>query len=424
MSSLKDQVYPGDVIAAIKTIFGSEANVVDFEVSKGTSSVQGFMSCILRVRATCTVGNDSETKTAQFIVKSMPTLEAQKAVVQDMRLFDQEIAFFTKCLPTMKKRCPDLKVVNCLFAHSASTIVMEDLSQNGFTTLMKNFEDTKDQLLTFGQARMAIRELAKLHASSQGTDWLKIMPEFFEKDILLEVDDGKSCKQMVCNSIRGSVIPILEHIYRDETSKIQKYVDWIRDFEGNVFPFILKVNKANPRYQNALCHGDFGVHNFMVRSHPDSGDEIKIIDLQTVHFAPVHSDLLYFFYLGLKGDFRVQHEEALLRTYVEQFNASCNHTPDPIDLDQFIMDYDENRLFGILMAISMCPIPFVGGISPPEGAELTEENFNNLLGSEEQLDRNKFIALKTLNENHHFQSEMKFLIDEMISELDKTVFKK
>jgi Ecdysteroid kinase-like family len=106
------------------------------------------MSCILRVSATCTLGDDLEqTKEVSFVIKRMPVLQVQQAMTRELKLFDHEVNFFNKCLPLLRRKCPDLKFVDCLFAHSASTIVMEDLNQKGFRTVHSNFEDVKTQVL-------------------------------------------------------------------------------------------------------------------------------------------------------------------------------------------------------------------------------------------------------------------------------------
>jgi hypothetical protein len=105
------------------------------------------MSCILRVSATCTLGDDPlQTREVSFIIKRMPLLQVQQVIAKEMKVFDQEVAFFNKCLPLLRRKCPDLKVVDCLFAHSASTIVMEDLNQKGFRTVNSNFEEVKNQV--------------------------------------------------------------------------------------------------------------------------------------------------------------------------------------------------------------------------------------------------------------------------------------
>ena len=100
------------------------------------------MSCILRVSATCTLDDDPlQTREVSFIIKRMPLLQVQQVTAKEMKVFDQEVAFFTKCLPLLRRKCPDLKIVDCLFAHSASTIVMEDLNQKGYQTFHESIEE-------------------------------------------------------------------------------------------------------------------------------------------------------------------------------------------------------------------------------------------------------------------------------------------
>ncbi|XP_059487275.1 uncharacterized protein LOC132203484 [Neocloeon triangulifer] len=422
MSDLKLHVHPGDVIAAVKTLHGGDAALVDYEVLKGTETVQGFMSSIFRVRATCQVPS-GEIKVAQFVVKRLPVMEAQRKVAQEMRLFDQEAAFFTRCFPLMKRKCPDLKVVECFFTHSASTIVMEDLGLSGFSSIIKNLGELEEQVLTLSHVRMVIRELAKFHASSQGTDWLKEMPELFERDVLLEGDGGKTFRQMVSGTIICTVVPLMKHIYKDDLDRIKKYTDWLEDLQGNVFPCLVKSCKADPRYVNALCHGDCWVNNFMFRSHPDTDEplEIRFIDMQVLRYAPVYSDLMYLLYLSIKSDFRKMHEKSLLKTYVETFNSISNSTPDPIDLDQFVQGYDESRLGGMLFTISLFPLAFLEEISPPDGEELSEENLKNLFGTGGDEEKRKIKAVEVFQTNVIFRKDMTNAIADLIFEMDTIV---
>jgi hypothetical protein len=91
-----------------------------------------------------------------------------------------------------------------------------------------------------------MRELAKFHASSQGVDWLKLMPEYFEEDISLEVGGGQAFKGFIRGGIINSVIPIMEHIDQNNL----KYTDFLRKFDENVMPVLLTLFKSNSRYES------------------------------------------------------------------------------------------------------------------------------------------------------------------------------
>jgi hypothetical protein len=94
---------------------------------------------------------------------------------------------------------------------------------------------------------MVMRELAKYHASSQGIDWLDLMPDYFEKDIALEVGGGQTYKKYIGGGLMNFVIPIMEHIHKNNLNHIKKYTDWLRNFDGNVMPAFMKFFKPSSR---------------------------------------------------------------------------------------------------------------------------------------------------------------------------------
>jgi hypothetical protein len=94
---------------------------------------------------------------------------------------------------------------------------------------------------------MVIRELAKFHASSQGIDWLGLMPECFEKDIALEVGGGQAYKTFIGGGLMNYAIPIMEHIHKNNSNYIKKYTDWLKKFDENVGPVFMKFFKPSSR---------------------------------------------------------------------------------------------------------------------------------------------------------------------------------
>lgn len=63
------------------------------QVKKGTESVQGLMSMILRVVANCEV-QDGTKKECRFIIKRLPALEVQVTATSEMQVFQVESQFF------------------------------------------------------------------------------------------------------------------------------------------------------------------------------------------------------------------------------------------------------------------------------------------------------------------------------------------
>jgi Ecdysteroid kinase-like family len=173
---------------------------------------------------------------------------------------------------------------------------------------------------------------------------------------------------------------------------------------------------------NALCHGDCWANNFMVRTDPETQQplDLRFIDLQMMRFAPIYCDLQYFLYLNTKRTFRTAHLDTVLRTYMDAFNAHANVSPDLLTFEKFTEDFEETRLCGALLAISMLPLGFLGDIAPADGQELSEENFLTLLGGGSEVSEEKQRkAIRIFNENEVFKKVMEECIMDLTEQMDK-----
>jgi Ecdysteroid kinase-like family len=164
----------------------------------------------------------------------------------------------------------------------------------------------------------------------------------------------------------------------------------------------------------------------MLRVDPETQKilDLRFIDLQMTRFAPIYSDLQYFLYLNTKRSFRSDHLDSMLSTYVDAFNAYANVTPDLLTLEKFIEDFEETRLCGALLAICLRPLSSVGDIAPPDGQELTEENFLNLSGADSgpQSQKKQRNAIQIFDENELFRTTMEECISDLTEQMDKYVF--
>lgn len=88
-SGLKNLVSPAEVLRVVQKILGSPCELLGFEVEKGTTSVQGLLSLILRVIAEVKI--PAGRVSVKFIVKRFPELPMQKKMVTELGAFDREI---------------------------------------------------------------------------------------------------------------------------------------------------------------------------------------------------------------------------------------------------------------------------------------------------------------------------------------------
>ncbi|CAB3359725.1 Hypothetical predicted protein [Cloeon dipterum] len=417
------QLYAGDMIAAVKAIHGPKSTLRDFTVINGSEAAQEYLSCVVRVKAVCDV--EGEEKIANFVVKMKPLLDMQRTIVEGMKVFDQEVAFYTKLLPLMKRNMPGLKIVECYFAHSEGVIVMEDLAQQGYRNLTTSLSEYREQNGD-AQARMVMRELAKFHAASQGFDWLNLLPGCFEKDMRLEIEGSDAFQNMIGGSLRNSIVPIMQHMYKDDLLYIKKYTDWIANLEDEVWPFLVKSWKANPRYINAVCNGDFWANNIMFLFDPKTRAlrDLRLIDFQMMRYSHVYFDLQHFFYVSTKASFREQHMQSLLRTYLDAFLAFNNVSPDLKTFDQFMDGFNETKLSAILIGLAMCPIAvaFIDEMVQIDNAGPSEDQVSKLLGNEENAEVKWAKSVKAFEEDELFRREIKVMVADLITDMDRQIF--
>ncbi|CAB3362458.1 Hypothetical predicted protein [Cloeon dipterum] len=416
----KSLVHPGDLLAAVRTVYGPQCRIIDLEVTHGTETVQGFLSLMLsaKVKVKTHLG---DLKELQVMVKRRPVLAAHVAMIEAMgnNVMARESAFFTTIFPLMKKNCPDLPIVRALVAHE-DAIIMEDLRASGFTTIAKSLQDIgRNKKLTFPLARMCVRKLAKIHASSVNIKWRKVMPaDFFDPDPLLEGKSSEQFKTFFNLTVQSVIIPIMKKIYLD-TPSVSSFVEYIGspEFFDNVLQFVKYDEENGP---NVLLHGDCHLNNMMFKMDKDGNAcDMRFIDFQIIRHGPACTDLIYFLYVNATKEFRENHEMDIVRAYVEAFNAEVCTTPDLIDFNKFWKSYERARYYGVVIAMAIRPLQFMPAFEPPSNkGELTDEFF----AQADQLDLFSAPAMAAFETDEEFKREVTDIISHTLSVLNKYVF--
>jgi hypothetical protein len=91
-----------DLLKALKCYLGAESiPEFEYQVTKGTEKVQGFLSLVLRVRVSFESG--SGIKDVSFVVKRLPIAEAQLRYTKGSDFYKRESDFFNIVQPILKK---------------------------------------------------------------------------------------------------------------------------------------------------------------------------------------------------------------------------------------------------------------------------------------------------------------------------------
>jgi thiamine kinase-like enzyme len=418
---LKDLVTPAEVLRVAKKIHGPSCKLLDFKVEKATSSVQGFLSNILRVTAWCEI-HAEQSQSVKFIVKRFPELQMQQDLVNELGGFDQEIGFFQHCVPILIEQRADLPVVRCFDSILDDKIIyLEDLKELNYVALIRSVPELKNDVLSLEHFKVMMEALAKLHSASYGIDWLEKFPQLFQFDPMFEGAGAELFKKVMKQSLEATIIPIAE-LAHSENKELLKNIRWLAS--EDFFSVVQKLSKADPSTKNVLCHGDSWVNNMMFKLDADNKPlDVKLIDFQICRYAPPSRDLLYCLNASASANFRNKHERQILKFYHDAFSKSCSDLGKDclMSWDELYSDYDGARVFGLVMSLVYRPMIHLAGNFPEGDAQLTEEQFKKLTaGSEDAADA----SIRAFHENEDFRAEMLSVLDDahaIIQKLEKCV---
>ncbi|XP_059488163.1 uncharacterized protein LOC132203988 [Neocloeon triangulifer] len=414
----KSLVHPGDLLAAVRAIYGSDCKILGWDVKLGNETVQGFVALMLRAQVEVKTPNGGVSE-VNLMVKRAPTVAGQLAMVENFgNIIAREGIFFSTILPRLEENSPNLPIVKALVAHK-DVIIMEDLCAAGFKNIPKSMQDIgRGKKLTFPLARMCVRKLAKIHAASANEKWTKIMPvEFFDVDTMADSKNTEHFQQFLSLMLHTVIIPIMKKIFLD-TPSIDKFIEYLSSpqlFSNAIDGIICDKNKG----PNVLVHGDCHLNNMMFKLDDNRNPiDMRFIDFQITRYGQATTDLVYFLYTSAGKEFREKYEMDLIRAYVEAFNAELCVTPDLLNFDSFWKSYEEARYYGVVVALAIKPMQFLTAFAPPSGGELKDEYFEE----KDKIANLPAIAAAAYENDILFKEEMDCLIPHAMAVMNKYVF--
>uniref|UniRef100_A0A1B0C8X4 Putative ecdysteroid kinase n=1 Tax=Lutzomyia longipalpis TaxID=7200 RepID=A0A1B0C8X4_LUTLO len=286
----------------------------------------------------------------------MPILEGlKKDVLEEMPVFEREIAIYAKVLPEMKRIMDsigdDEKIAPSLIYHSSNppVIILEDISQKGFKMYGKLFD--------FEDVTKIVKKMAKFHALS-----MYINENKSEKDFNLPDYDEVYINEKSIDKMR---------VFFDGMSVLKDYVkNWpgyeeiaekVAKLPPKFLQKLLKIYKANPEPGlNVLCHGDIQINNMMVLKNGQDIEEIIFLDFQLSFWASPAIDLLYVLYVTGTANVRQRKDEVLLlyhRALTDYLQRIGFHQEGPPSLQD--LHIDMLKLDGNLLGLCFLPMFYI-----------------------------------------------------------------
>ena len=253
------------------------------------------------------------------VLKTASDNAASRSTGVTLGIYDREVRFYRELAPRIECALPECHVAVIDPETGWFTLVLEDVAP----------AVQGDQIAgcSVAQARVAIHELARLHAPVFADPQLGATPW---------LNQGSVLNQALVTQLYPSFI----ELHGDRVSAAHQ--DVCRRFIESLDGWL-----ADRRPPLGLVHGDYRLDNMLFASDQTRRGFVAV-DWQTVSWGPVMIDAAYFLGGSLSIADRRAHEQTLVREY---YDALCLHGVRGFDWEECWSGYRRATFLGILMTV-------------------------------------------------------------------------
>jgi hypothetical protein len=294
--------------------------------SLGTGAIAGFgveqigtgqMSRNYRV----SIDYESETDSGpgSVVLKTASPDETSRGTGLRLGIYEREIRFYRELAPQLSGPLAACHVAAFEPEGGWFTLVLEDAAP----------AVQGDQIAgcTVDEARLAVHELARLHAPVFGNPELSVTPWLNQPNPLGQ-------------AIMAPLLGVLLERYADRISP--EHQDVCRRFVASLDDWV-----ADRRPPLGLVHGDYRLDN-MLFGVGGAQRRFVVVDWQTVGWGPAMTDVSYFLGASLSLEDRRACEQTLMREYFEQRQA---HGVRGLSWEECWLGYRRQSFLGLLMTV-------------------------------------------------------------------------
>jgi hypothetical protein len=313
--------HPGDVTADWLTavLRGSAAAAEDAAVTRFEAAAIGTGQMSQSYRFRLTWDERASAGPAGVVLKVAASDETSRSTGVGLGIYEREIRFYQEVAPRIGGPVP------------ACHLAAWDPDEGWFTLVLEDAAPAVqgDQIAgcSVEEARLAIRELARIHAPV----W---------DDPRLGAAGWMNQPPVVNEAIVGQLLTGFIERYDARLAPEHRAV--VERFIARLDPWL-----ADRRQPFSVVHGDYRLDNLLF-GEPGSPKPLTVVDWQTVSWGPPLLDASYFLGSGLAVDDRRGAEEALVREYHESLRALG---VERFPWEECWEEYRRQTFAGVLMAV-------------------------------------------------------------------------
>ncbi len=257
---------------------------------------------------------------SSIVLKTASAAPNSRAAGVGLGVYEREVRFYRELAPRIRG-----PLAECHLA-------VVDPAQGWFTLLLEDVAPATqgDQIggCGFEDARLAIHELARLHAPVFADAQLGATPWLNQEAVLTQA--------MVTQLLSAFLERYGERVTPAHRAVCERFVASLDGWASDRRPPL------------GLVHGDYRLDN-MLFGVAGASRRFVAVDWQTVSWGPVMTDAAYFLGGSLTVELRREHEQALLREYFEALHA---HGVRGFDWEECWAGYRHQSFLGILMTVA------------------------------------------------------------------------
>lgn len=312
---------------------------------------RNFASVVSRLRITY-VDKTAQKSTKSFIIK-IPFLSPRYEQLRRTNIYSTELFVFDDLFPKLYAMNPQAQDENHFTAFCYHTIdetlFLEDLGETGFISR------TKIDLLDFEHCQIAMKTLARFHATSY--KYLKTVEDknLALMDYIIKLDAvfweliDKRCDLAI------ELISTFAQTKPTTIEKLKKYKnDRFTDNQRKTF-------EPDRNGRNVIIHGDFNASNILFKYNEEKRVcNSKMIDWQFCRICSPMQDLLTLFVSSVQFEVFEKFKNELLDSYLKEFNRILDESKcaqiHRYTAEELSKDFEASKFYFVNLIIYILPI--------------------------------------------------------------------
>lgn len=347
----------GIVCGLLREIYQlKEENVKEIEMNLNEEGdIKGNLSDSGRVNVKVLTTDMKEIEFNWF-VKLMPSQEDNNQLVTEFNVFKNEIEFYSKIAPKLKKNLSEsvasniqLSIPDMLYSNQQgdkAIIVLEDLVSQGFT---QERDENGARYLSKKKAILAVETVANIHAASyalqlnNNVDLASEHPSLTESGLFWTQEEMtirlNEMKETYCSLLEQSDKP-------DSATLLARFRNAFSS--SSMLREMCRNRCSDQKAVNCLQQGDFHFNNLMFRQTGETL-EVRLVDWQLTYTGRVGGDISYLLMSSLDPKVREMSELEIMDKYYKQLNKMLGLL-DCKKIDQLREDYEADLKLGFFFS--------------------------------------------------------------------------